>query len=306
MRTRSHANIIVDCDPGLDDAIALALAAAAPEIEIEAITTVCGNAPIARVTDNALSIAAALGLKTPVYAGAAAPLRVKPHYSTMIWGGDGSLKLKRPRRGAVPESAVDFLMRRLEEAPVDSVNLVMLAPLTNLAQVLQKRPVLAKRIHRLMIMGGALGAGNATLSAELNIWFDPHAAARVLDAAIPTIIVPLDLTRHVIPGTQHLKKIARSETPAAMLCSRVLDLAGSEGQPEAIHDACVIGCLLWPELFSHDVGTLRVNTSAGPTRGQTRFTAGDGPHTLITGVELQPFLDKLVWRLTAKTGVRAK
>ncbi|MDP4823565.1 MAG: nucleoside hydrolase [Aestuariivirgaceae bacterium] len=304
MRARSKTAVMIDCDPGLDDAIALALAACAPEIEIEAITTVAGNAEIARVTDNALSIAAALSLKCPVYAGAAAPLRVKPHYSTMIWGGDGSLGLKRPRRGALTEPANDFLTHRLEQAEDGSLLLCMLAPLTNLGAILLKKPELARKISRLMIMGGALGAGNATRSAELNMWFDPHAAQRVLASGIPAVIVPLDLTRTIIPTRQHLKRLERSEHPAAQLCARLL-LAGAEGQPDAIHDACVIGCLLWPDLFSFERGTMTINMGPGPARGQTRFAQGEGPHTLITGVELTPFLDKLIWRLTAK-GTRAK
>lgn len=304
MRARSKTSIIVDCDPGLDDAIALALAACAPEIEIESITTVAGNAEIERVTDNALSIAAALSLKSPVYAGAAAPLREKPHYGTMIWGGDGSLALKRPRRGALTEPAMDFLTRRLEQAEEGSLILCMLAPLTNLGAILFKKPDLARKINRLMIMGGTLGAGNATRSAEFNMWFDPHAAQRVLTSGIACVIVPLDLTRTVIPTQQHLKKLARSEHPAAQLCAKLM-LAEIEGQPEAIHDACVIGCLLWPDLFDFERGTFSINMGPGPARGQTRFAKGDGPHTLITGVELTPFLDKLIWRLTAK-GPRAK
>ena len=304
MRARSKTVILIDCDPGLDDAIALALAACAPEIEIEAITTVAGNAPVERVTDNALSIAAALALKSPVYAGATAPLREKPHYGTMIWGGDGSLPIKRPRRGALTEPAMEFLTRRLEQAEENSLLMCMLAPLTNLGVILLRKPELARKISRLMIMGGTLGAGNATRSADFNMWFDPHAAQRVLTSGIACVIVPLDLTRTVIPTPQQLKKLARSEHPAAQLCAKLM-LAEIEGQPEAIHDACVIGCLLWPDLFEFERGTLTINMGPGPARGQTRFAQGDGPHTLITGVELAPFLDKLIWRLTAK-GTRAK
>lgn len=305
MATPKSTPLIIDCDPGLDDAIAIALAAQAPELQIEAITTVAGNAEIKRVTDNALSIAAALGLKSPVYAGSPAPSRVKARYGTMIWGGDGSLGLKRPRRGAMTETAVDFLTRRLEEAEESSLLMCMLAPVTNLAAVLQKKPGLASKIRRLMIIGGALGAGNATRSAEFNMWFDPHAASRVLSSGISCLIVPLDLTRGVIPAESHLKRLRRSENAAAQLCAGLID-AAHEGQPEAIHDACVIGCLLWPDLFSFERGLLQVNPGPGPARGQTRFAqSATGPHTLITGVDLAPFLDKLIWRLTAR-GARGK
>jgi purine nucleosidase len=294
----------MDCDPGLDDAVAMALAAAAPEISIEAITTVAGNADITRVTDNALSIAASLALKCPVYAGASGPLRVRPHFGTQIWGGDGSLGLKRPRRGALTETAAEFLTHRLEEADDASVVLCMLAPLTNLALVLMKKPQLAAKIKRLLFMGGALGAGNATRIAEMNVWFDPHAAACVLTSPVPIVILPLDVTRTIIPTDAHLKRLAKVESPAAQLCSHLLAEA-QEGQPQALHDACVIGWLLWPDLFTTSTGRLNVNANVGPARGQTRFVGSDGPHTLITGVDLGPFLDKLFWRLAAK-GASAK
>lgn len=304
MRAKTRTHLLIDCDPGLDDAIAIALAACAPEIEIDAITTVAGNAEIARVTDNALSIAAALGLKSPVYAGAAAPMRVKPTYATMIWGGDGSLDVKRPRRGAMTQGAGEFLEEYLEQAAEDSVIACLIAPMTNLAHVLNRKPALARKFSRLLIMGGALGAGNATPSAELNVWFDPHAAQRVLQSGIPAVIVPLDLTRRLIPSAEQLQRLAASPQPAAELCARLI-AQGQQGQPEAIHDAAVIGCLLWPDLFSHERGLFSLAAVDGPARGKTRFQPGDGPHTLITGVELAPFLDKLIWRLTAK-GPRAK
>jgi inosine-uridine nucleoside N-ribohydrolase len=116
MRGDKKRSIYIDCDPGLDDAVAIALAASSPELEIAGVTTVAGNTTLQRVTDNALSLCASLGLKTPVHAGAQHPLRSKPHYGTDIWGGDGLLGLKRPRRAAVPETAADFLFRSLNEA----------------------------------------------------------------------------------------------------------------------------------------------------------------------------------------------
>lgn len=304
MSAKLRTRVVIDCDPGLDDAIAIALAACAPEIEIDAITTVAGNAEIARVTDNALSIAAALGLKSPVYAGAGAPLRQKAHYATMIWGGDGSLDVKRPRRGAMTQSASDFLVEHLEQAEEASVTACLLAPMTNLAMVLNRNPLLAGKFKQLVIMGGALGAGNATPSAELNVWFDPHAAQRVLQSGIPAVIVPLDLTRKLIPSSAQLRRLESATHPAAELCARLIRQAAS-GQPDAIHDAAVIGYLIWPDLFSTEQGLFSLAAVDGPARGQTRFEARPGPHSLITGVELVPFLDKLIWRLTAK-GPRAK
>jgi inosine-uridine nucleoside N-ribohydrolase len=294
--------IYIDCDPGLDDAVAIALAAAAEEFQMAALTTVAGNAAIERTTDNALSLCAALGLETPVYAGADRPLRVKPHFGTDIWGGDGSLGLKRPRRGALPESAAEFLFRTLKEAEDRSMLMCCLGPLTNLAMVLLREPRLEAKIDRLLLMGGALGKGNATTAAEFNIWHDPHAAKRVFDSEFPSVIVPYDLTRLVIVKQPRIDRLAKSARPAPRLAARMLAMAGSEGHPAAIHDAVVIGCLLWPDLFSFDRGRMSVGVEDGPARGQTRFTTGDGQHILLTSVQHEKLLDKMIGKLIGKQG----
>jgi inosine-uridine nucleoside N-ribohydrolase len=290
-------SIYIDCDPGLDDAVAIALAAAAPELEIAAVTTVAGNATLERVTDNALSLCASLGLKVPVYAGADHPLRGKPHYGTDIWGGDGGLGLKRPRRGAMSEPAVEFLFRTLDEAEDRSILMCLLAPLTNLALVLGREPRLARKIDRLMVMGGALGKGNATAAAEFNIWFDPHAARRVFDTQVPTVVAPYDLTRTVSAKPAHIRRLAKSTRPAPRLAARMLAMAGEDGHPAAIHDAVVIGCLLWPDLFSFTRGRMTVGIEDGPARGQTRFTACDGHHVVLTAVQEDKLLELMVGKL---------
>jgi purine nucleosidase len=296
--------IYIDCDPGLDDAVAIALASTAEELELAALTTVAGNAAIERTTDNALSLCAALGLATPVYGGADRPLRVKPHFGTAVWGGDGSLGLRRPRRGALPETAAEFLFRTLKEAEDRSILMCCLGPLTNLAMILLREPRLEDKIDRLMLMGGALGKGNATAAAEFNIWHDPHAAKRVFDAGFPSVIAPYDLTRSVIVKQPRIDRLAKSAKPAARLAARMLAMAGSEGHPAAIHDAVVICCLLWPDLFSFDRGRMSVGVEDGPARGQTRFTPGDGPHVLLTSVQHDKLLDKMIGRLIGKPGRR--
>jgi inosine-uridine nucleoside N-ribohydrolase len=296
--------IVIDCDPGLDDIVALSLAAASPELAITAVTTVAGNASIERVTDNALSACATLGLKAPVFAGSSRPLRLKASYATEIWGGDGNLGLKRPRRGAVSESAFDYLSRTLREAADHSVLFCLLGPLTNLAQLLLKEPVLALKIDRLMIMGGALGKGNATASAEFNIWFDPHAARQVFSSAIPIVVATYDLTRHLRMTKRHLRRLAPARKPAAKLAARMLMLAGRTGHPAAIHDAAIIACLIWPDLFSISRGAFTVETEDGPARGRTHFKAGRGHHILLTAVDTDRLLDLMADRLLSKTDKR--
>jgi purine nucleosidase len=292
--------IYIDSDPGLDDAVALALADAAPELDIAAITTACGNAALERVTDNALAVAASLGLKAPVYAGADRPLRCKPHFATQLWGGDGSLGLKRQRRSVQSESASDALLRLLRQAEDQSILICCLGPLTNLALVLGHDRQLSAKIDRLMIMGGALGKGNATAVAEFNIWFDPHAAKRVFDADIHTVVVPFDLTRTVMMKRAHIDRLAQSDKPHARLAADMLAMAGSPGHPAAIHDAVVIGCLLWPDLFSFERGRISVVIEDGPARGQTRFAKGVGRHIVLTDVEHDKLLDAIVAKLTSR------
>jgi inosine-uridine nucleoside N-ribohydrolase len=293
--------IYIDCDPGLDDAVAIALAASAPELEIAALSVTAGNAALERTLDNALSVTGALGIKAPVHAGADKPLRVKPHPGTEIWGGDGSLGLKRSRRAAAAENAPDALIRIMKNSPDHSLLFCCLGPLTNLATVLHREPALSAKIDRLLIMGGARGKGNVTAAAEFNIWFDPHAAKRVFDADLNTVIVPYDLTRTVVIGASHIENLSKSDTPEAQLSARMLSMAGSEGHPSAVHDALVISCLLWPDLFSFERGCMTVCIEDGPARGQTRFAPGAGRHILLTSVEQNKLVDLMVARLSRRT-----
>jgi inosine-uridine nucleoside N-ribohydrolase len=293
--------IYIDCDPGLDDAVAIALAASAPELDIVALTVTAGNADLRRTIDNALAVTAFLGLKAAVYAGADRPLRVKSHPGTEIWGGDGSLGLKRPRRAGPSEPAADVLVRTMKEASDHSILLCCLGPLTNLATVLHRQPALSTKIDRLLLMGGALGKGNATAAAEFNIWFDPHAAKRVFDAELKTVVVPYDLTRTAIVGAAHIRKLSKSERAEAQLAARMLAMAGSEGHPSAVHDALVIACLLWPDLFSFERGRMTVCIEDGPARGQTRFLPGEGRHILLTSIERDKLIELMVSRLLGKT-----
>ncbi len=219
-----------------------------------------------------------------------------------IWGGNGSLNLKRPRRSASPESAADALIRIMKNAPDHSLLLCCLGPLTNLATVL--RPGAAHSPRRsigLLLMGGARGNGNVTTAAEFNIWFDPHAAKRVFDAELNTVVVPYDLTRTVMIGAPHIQMLSQSNAPAAQFSARMLAMAGSEGHPSAVHDALVIACLLWPDLFSFERGRITVCIEDGPARGQTRFSPGEGRHILLTSVEQDKLLDLMLTRLAGNT-----
>lgn len=288
--------IIIDCDPGLDDAVAIALAAASPRLAVEAITTVAGNAPIEVVTRNALAVREALGLDAPVYRGSARPLIAKPHYSTMLWGGDGDLGLPPPTRSA-GDDAVGFLGDVLATG---SKIVCPVGPLSNIARLIGNHPAAAGKIERLVVMGGALGRGNASPHAELNIWFDPHAAAKVFDSGVPLTLVPLDVTRTVVVKPDRIKRLSEASTPVAKLCARLLPLSGRNSHPSSIHDACAVGWLLWPELFRTEDGRLSVVLD-GEEAGRTLFAPGKGPHRVATSLDVKTFLDRLVETLCGRT-----
>jgi purine nucleosidase len=284
--------IIIDCDTGMDDAIAIALASAA--LELEAITTVAGNAPIAITTANTLAVVAALRLDVPVWRGHAGPEGSLHRFGTVLWGGDGGLGLP-PADGAPAGEATEFLVARLAAATPASVTLSPIGPLSNIAALLDRRPELADRIARLVVMGGAFDGGNVTEHAEFNIWFDPPAAARVFESEIPATIVPYDLTRHIVVDAARIARLARATTPAARLAARLLPLAGTDNHPSSIHDAATVGWLLWPELFDSETGTVSVVCRQDAEIGRTLFEPDpDGRHRVLTAVDREAFLGRMI------------
>jgi purine nucleosidase len=288
--------IIIDCDPGLDDAVAIALAAASNQLNVQAITTVAGNASIDMVTENAVALCEALGVAAPVYRGSEGPLLREPRHGTTLWGGDGSLGLRRAT-GAASEGAVARLERLLEAAGERSVAICPVGPLTNIARLFNARPELASKVARLVVMGGALGEGNVTPHAEFNIWFDPHSAAAVFAADIPAVLIPYDVTRKVVIEGPHVERLRRAQSAPARVCAELLPLAGMNSHPSSIHDACVIGYLLWPELFQCERGKVEVIMD-GEEEGRTRLTPhAAGWHQVATSLDLQTFLDRLVEEL---------
>jgi inosine-uridine nucleoside N-ribohydrolase len=267
--------LLLDCDPGLDDAVALSLAMASPELEILGISTVAANAPIDVVTDNAERVMDRLACGCPLFRGAARPLTIKARHSTDLWGGDGRLPLARPAH-----TATHIDQARFRELAVEADIVCAIASLTNIAQLIAD----GHAPRKLVIMGGAIGRGNATPHAELNIWADPHAAQIVFASGIPLTLVPLDITRGLIVPKEMIPKLAAARTKEAQLVGELLPHAGSNAQPSAIHDAAVIAFLLWPQLFTTDVGRISVVTE-GIEEGRTVFeSASDGPHRVLTQV----------------------
>ncbi len=280
--------LLLDCDPGLDDAVALALAMASPELVVTGLSTVAANAAIGTVTGNAEKIMDRLSCRCPLFQGADRPLAIKARHSTDIWGGDGRLPLAPPGK---PARRIDREVFRTLAVAADVV--CAIGSLTNIAHLIEA----GRKPQRLAIMGGALGRGNATAHAELNIWADPQAAEIVFASGIPITLVPLDITRTLQVPPDMIARLAASPSASARLCGELLPHAGSNAHPSAIHDAAVISFLLWPHLFGGGRGTLSVAT-AGTEEGRVSFNPQpEGPHHVLTAVAREDLFAHMLARL---------
>ena len=270
--------LIIDCDPGVDDAIALLLTLApAHSFDLLGVTTVAGNVPLSLTHSNARKICALAGKpETPVYAGCPRPL-LRPlataeevHGATGLQGAD----LPEPSGEVPSQHAVDFLRSQLLGAS-EPITVVVFGPMTNLAVALVQSPEIAKNIKQLVIMGGARGSGNITPSAEFNIYVDPHAAQVVLSAGIPTVLIPLDTTHQVLTTAERLERIRRIGNPVAEAAAGMLAFYGESDRenydlPDGpLHDPCTIAYLLEPELFTTKQVPVTVELTGEQTIGRT-------------------------------------
>ncbi|MEM1684955.1 MAG: nucleoside hydrolase [Nanopusillaceae archaeon] len=269
--------LIIDCDPGVDDAVALLLALASPELALQAITTVAGNVPLAATSRNALQVCELAGQRqVPVYGGCPRPILHTPTTAHEVHGetGLGGYDLPPPQKSLEPQHGVVALMEWLLAAP-EPLTLATLGPLTNIATLLILAPQVATKVERLVIMGGAMGLGNVTPAAEFNCYADPHAAAIVLDSGIPITLIGLDATHQVLTTPERLERIRQLQTPVSAAVAGWLGFYGWEeaakkglaGPP--LHDPCVIAYLLAPELFVSQACAVRVVTGDPLTLGRT-------------------------------------
>ena len=275
-------SIIIDTDPGIDDALAIFLACAAPELDIRAITTVAGNVGINRTTRNALQLAALAGhAGIPVYRGADRPIRGSWTTIEDIHGqnGLGDVVLPASPRGEAG-SAVDMLAALLGDAAPDSMTLVLIGPQTNVALALQRDPGIAKAIREIVVMGGSLSpeGGNSTRFAEFNIHVDPLAADIVLKAGRPMIWAPLEVARQASIDALWIDLLRAVGRPCAVASADMLDfyLRSFDQPAAALYDALTILALLTPDLFDLRHAALEIDTTEGETIGQTRFRRSDG------------------------------
>lgn len=269
--------LIVDSDPGLDDALAIGLAVAHPALDLLAVTTVGGNADVARCTDNALRLLHAYGRSDiPVAEGAAGALLGDVVRATEVHGesGLGDTRLDASPAGVRSEGAVELIARILRERP-EPVAIAPIGPLTNIALLLRLYPRLAERIAHLCLMGGSIGEGNYSASAEFNIAADPEAADVVFRAGLPITMIGLDVTHQALLDRGSVEALrapgTRSGAIAAELTAYAIErnLAWLGVATTAIHDAVAVAHLAEPDLVTVARYHVAVDTTSGPARGRT-------------------------------------
>jgi purine nucleosidase len=276
----SPKRIILDTDPGADDALAILLMLASSEIKLEAITTVHGNVNIEKTTRNALALLDFLNVKNiPVAKGCSLPLVKPPHQQSgeMVHGtsGMGQTNLPEPTLKPVGSHAVDYLIERFLAEP-NELTLFAVGPLTNVALAIRKEPKFVQAVKELVIMGGAVrSGGNMTPLAEFNIYEDPHAAHIVFNSGIPMTLIPLDVTYKCLLTSADVDRLNKLASPISKFVQDVtadymafyLKYEGFAGC--ALHDPLTVAAIIAPELLSIEEHYVDVDISGGVSTGKT-------------------------------------
>jgi inosine-uridine nucleoside N-ribohydrolase len=301
--------IVHDCDPGHDDAIALMLALASPEVEVLGVSTVAGNQTLEKTTANAIRVLDHLGYEhMPVAAGASRPLVRERSVAAQVHGDSGldGPSLPAPSRRPVQEHAIDWIARTLREHP-QPVTLVPTGPLTNIALLLARYPELEARIERVVLMGGAIGEGNVTPAAEFNIWADPESARRVFSSSLQLTMVGLDVTHRALVTQTHVDRLQRAGA-AGRLAAELFGFYGRhhrlhygwDGSP--VHDAVAMAHVIDGEILQTRHCGVRIDTGPEPSRGRTyvdlRGSTGWEPNCHVAlAIDSERFLELLVERI---------
>ncbi len=293
--------IILDCDPGHDDAFAILLAASSREIELLGVTTVVGNSYLSNTTRNARTILDMFDIDVPVFPGCEKPLVRDVVTAPEIHGGSGldGAELPPPKKPIEKTHAVEFMAQMLEK--YDDITLVPTGPLTNIALLLIKYPHLAKRISRIILMGGGIAFGNITPVAEFNIFVDPEAAKVVFKSGVPIVMAPLDLTHQIIVTDSEVERMRKLGDKFNVLADLLVffkstykSVFGIDGVP--LHDPATVMYLIEPRIFQSEEYYVDVEIKGELTYGQTVVDvwhrSGRKPNaTILTKVYREKFFE---------------
>jgi purine nucleosidase len=305
--------IVIDTDPGLDDAVAILLAlAASDKLEVLGIVAVAGNLPLSHTERNARRVCELAGyVDIPVYAGCARPLlqKLQPAERAHAQTEGDHLLLPEPTQPLQAQHGVDFLIETLRSADTSTITLCALGPLTNIAMALVKAPEVVGKVCELVVMGGAcFQLGNVTPAAEFNIYVDPHAAAIVIDSGIPITMIPLDVTHQLITTEPRLAALQAlpnrcGKAVAELLAAFERNRRAKFGErAKALHDPAVIGYLLRPDLYDGREVNVAIETDSLLTIGMTvvdwwGVTGGKPNVRFMNTVDADGFYDLLTERL---------
>lgn len=271
--------IIIDTDPGQDDAVAILLALASPELDLLGLTIVAGNVPLPLTEQNARKILELAGRSDiPVYAGCDAPLSRKLVTAEHVHGKTGldGIDLPAPTMPLQTQHAIDFIIETLRREPAGTVTLVPIGPLTNIAAAFQRAPDIVARVRQVVLMGGAyFEVGNITPAAEFNIYVDPEAAKIVFASGVPLVVLPLDATHEALTSkdwVDAMRALPGRCGPAVASWTDFFerfdkDKYGSKGAP--LHDPCTVAWLIRPELFEGREINVEIETAGEFTTGMT-------------------------------------
>lgn len=272
----SKRKIILDCDPGHDDAVAIMLASKSEKIDLLGITVVSGNQTLEKTVQNTLNVCQYIGLNVPVYAGCGQPLLREPIHAGFVHGESGLDGTEFPplMRKTQPEHAVLFLISKLLSAK-EPVTVVATGPLTNVTMALRLEPKIKEHIEEVLLMGGSMAAGNITPAAEFNMYCDPEAADIVFRSGVKVRMVGLDVTQKAMCTPAIYERIEAHGTPECKLfgdtmryyCKMEKKVFGVEGG--ALHDPVTIAWLIEPEILTFDEMVVEVDRVPGTSYGRT-------------------------------------
>jgi len=302
--------VIIDTDPGTDDAMAILLALSSPEVDVRALTVVPGNVGPEQALENTLRLAAFAGrCDVPVAGGAKRPLAQELHTAEFVHGQNGLANIELPVEPcrADPRSAADLIVEMVHAAP-GQITLVPVGPLTNIALALIEDPSIVPLVKEVVIMGGSISEGNVTTVAEANIFNDPEAAQLVFQAGWKVTMVGLDVTHKTLFGRAHLERLAKTQGPQNDFAVKVMDFLidfaakdGSAGAP--MHDPLAMGVAIDPSFVRTEHMHLDVETRGEFTRGATvgnRMQAAEPNVHVAVKVEAERFMSFFIDRLSGK------